>query len=484
VNNILINGINYTTGDPLLNDMDENDFSQKILNSLTKRDRELQSFSENNEKVRTFRSLAPAVEGPNKNNPKDVGWIYIIHKNVPSREEIINAITPLAEFRGMPNPQNPLIYNGEQREEYGEWIMNNLKVPGNKMPYYILIVGNPEEEKKPGIPFEFQSYLGLSGAVGRLDFDSIDDLKNYVSKIIHLEQTTNAVVNKEVITFATDSGFIDRSRDPTYYSRNFLAEPLSNQIEKFGYNVNRMFGSDATKENLKKALSNSKPAMVFTASHGFAAPDESLDIQKEVNGAICCQRQGNETSRDEYMFSGNDVPTDSNIPFLEGSVFVQFACFGGGTPKESIFNKWLDQKPKLYAPETFTSSLPKKLLSHPRGPIGYIAHLDVAFLHGFANPENPDIVHVLGQQWDSRIHPFYTMLETILKYYQPNGRSLYEMSQRLAFYSSIFADRAEKMALNELPLNNNKFREVVKNDFIMRNDSKNYLVFGDPAAKI
>jgi hypothetical protein len=36
--------------------------------------------------------------------------------------------------------QNPLIYNGEQREEYGEWIMNNLKVLGNKKPYYVLIV--------------------------------------------------------------------------------------------------------------------------------------------------------------------------------------------------------------------------------------------------------------------------------------------------------------------------------------------------------
>jgi hypothetical protein len=48
MNNILINGINYTTGDSLLNDMDEKDFSQKILNSLTKRDRELQSFSEKN----------------------------------------------------------------------------------------------------------------------------------------------------------------------------------------------------------------------------------------------------------------------------------------------------------------------------------------------------------------------------------------------------------------------------------------------------
>ena len=60
---------------------------------------------------------------------------------MPSREEIINAITSLAEFEASKSKsQNPLNYNGEQREEYGEWIMNNLKVLGNKKPYYVLIV--------------------------------------------------------------------------------------------------------------------------------------------------------------------------------------------------------------------------------------------------------------------------------------------------------------------------------------------------------
>ena len=55
---------------------------------------------------------------------------------MPSREEIINAITSLAEFEASKSKfQNPLIYNAEQREEYGEWIMNNLKVLGNKKPY-------------------------------------------------------------------------------------------------------------------------------------------------------------------------------------------------------------------------------------------------------------------------------------------------------------------------------------------------------------
>jgi len=476
VGNILINGINYTTGDLLFNGIDENDFSEKILNSLTKRIQELQPFSEKNENVRRFRSLQPPVPELDKNDPKIVGWTYIIHKNLSSNEEFINAIKPLAEFRGMSNPEKPLIYNGEKPEE---WVMQNLTIIGNKTPYYILIVGNPEEQNS-GIPFEFQSFLGLSSAVGRLDFDSIEELKNYVTKIIRLESSTNTAVDRQIITFAPDEGW----PGPTYYSKLFLADPLSNNMEKFGYTVNRILGNDATKENLKNSLSNSKPALVFTASHGFAAPNESLDIQKEINGAICCQEQGNEASRDEYMFSGNDIPSDPNTPFLEGSVFVQFACFGGGTPKESIFNKWLDEEPKLYASQTFTSSIPKKLLSHPRGPIGFIGHLDVAFLHGFANPANPDNLQVLGLEWDPRIKPFYSMLETILKYYRPNGRSLYEMSQRLAMYSSVFADRAEKMALNELPLNNNQFRKKVSDDFIMRNDSKNYLVFGDPAGKI
>ena len=52
MNNILINGINYPPGDPLPNDMDEKNFLRKILKSLTKRDRELQSFYEKNEKVK------------------------------------------------------------------------------------------------------------------------------------------------------------------------------------------------------------------------------------------------------------------------------------------------------------------------------------------------------------------------------------------------------------------------------------------------
>jgi hypothetical protein len=44
MNNFLINGINYTIGDPLLNDMNEKDFSTKDLKFSFKRNREYNPF--------------------------------------------------------------------------------------------------------------------------------------------------------------------------------------------------------------------------------------------------------------------------------------------------------------------------------------------------------------------------------------------------------------------------------------------------------
>lgn len=476
---ILINGLNYTTGKLLVDKINEYDFSDRILNSLTKRTKEFQSFSDKNKTLETFRGVQQAIPDLDKNNPKEVGWTYIINKNNTNKQEIINIIKTLAEFRGMVDPENPLMYNGEKFDKWNDWMMENVNIPGSKTPYYILIIGDPNEQT--GIPFEFQSFLGMGSTVGRLDFDSLEDLSNYVTKVIRLEKLNEAVVNKEIISFATDEGY----PGPTFYSKLFLAEPLSEDISKFGYNVNKIFGNYATKENLTKNLSNTNPAMVFTASHGLSAHNESFDTQKEINGAICCQKSDNEVSDDGWIYSSRDIPNNTpDRPFLEGSVFVQFACYGAGTPKESIFNKWFDEEPKLYTDKAFTASLPKKLLSHPRGPIAFIGHVDVAFLHGFDNPDNPDMPLIKGQQWDPRIRPFLSIFETILKKYQPTGRSLDDMSKRLAFYSNVFATRAEQITLDGLPLNSALFKTQVADQFIMRNDSNNYLILGDPAVRI
>ena len=77
----------------------------------------------------------------------------------------------------------PLDDNGEGPEEWADWQTDNYSDLIDKKPFYILILGGPKE-----VPFHFQSMLSTMAAVGRLDFDSMDDLSTYVEKIIRLEK--------------------------------------------------------------------------------------------------------------------------------------------------------------------------------------------------------------------------------------------------------------------------------------------------------
>lgn len=72
-----------------------------------------------------------------------------------------------------------------------------LDLEGKQVPQYILIVGGPDQ-----VPFLFQSILDTVANVGRVDFDSLDDLKNYVEKLIRLETAPEPVVAKEALMFA------------------------------------------------------------------------------------------------------------------------------------------------------------------------------------------------------------------------------------------------------------------------------------------
>jgi len=66
------------------------------------------------------------------------------------------------------------------------------------------------------------------------------------------------------------------------------------------------------------------------------------------------------------------------------------------------------------------AALPKRLLSHPNGPIAFIGHVDAAWMHGFVdNPDHPDIL----DRWHRRIEPFVSALNSLLEV-QPVGLAL------------------------------------------------------------
>jgi len=453
-------GLNYSTRKLLVDPVDGDKFAQTLLQSLGKNVDEVRSLSRSTTRGTTFRG-SQEVERKvvDLGNPLSVGWTFLVSDKDPRKDEIIRAMRPLAERRGMKDPEKPLVLNVTDVDDWLDWLQDNYFSPDvEQQPHYVLIVGDPQH-----VPFRFQSILATAGAVGRLDFDSITDIEAYVAKVIRLETAKKTVVKNEALFFATDDGV----QDPTYFSRRFMAEPLAKARQNQKLNTTTLFGDDATKSQLLEALSKTKPALVYTASHGLGAPDQPFETQKKINGAICCRQ-----TDDDYLLTAADIPTDQ--PFLEGAVVFQFACYSYGTPAESDYEHWLGQ-PELNTTSDFVAALPKTLLAHSQGPIAFVGHVDVAWLHIYEDPEFTGMYDV----WNPRIEPFKKAVEALLGV-QPPGQAMAPMSTRYDLYNAFLTNAYDRMQRGK-PMPED-FPKRLVNQFITRSDAQNYMVLGDPAA--
>jgi hypothetical protein len=329
----------------------------------------------------------------------------------------------------------------------------------------VLIVGGPDQ-----VPFRIQSLLGVAAAVGRLDFDSVRDLKPHVDKVVRLETAPHPTTSAEEICFAPDGG----PKDATYFSRRFMAEPLVDRIRSRGFRIpTPLLGDDATKTNLQSALENGKPTLVYTASNGAVAKDESFEVQKRLNGAICCQRLAGGPS-DDRLYSADDVPLDR--PFLEGAIWFQFACFGYGTPAESDFNHWR-RKPQMNTTHDFVAALPKRLVAHSRDPAAFVGHVDLAIVYTSEDPNDPLFVN----RWHDRLEPFAQAVDVLLEA-QPVGIAMADMSKRYDVGNALLTSAFDNLQRDNPQLLYDP-AELVE-AFITRNDAQNYFVFGDPAVRL
>ncbi len=458
-------GLNYDTEEPLFAQKDETAFTRGILRQFALPP---PSFGVEEEAAEAVVFRAAEVQRQRTDDlgdPRVVGWTILVNRADPRRDDYLRILRPLAARRGMKDPDQPLLFDGSSHVEWQDWLLENYTPPDlSDPPLYVLIVGGPEQ-----VPFRFQSFLDASAAVGRLDFDDLGDLETYVAKIMALEDAPAPVVAREALFFAPDGG----PSDATHFSRRFMAEPLARMTEnRLGFATTNIVQQDATHARLQEALDGAFPALVYTASHGLGAPGKPLEFQRQFNGAIVCQKEAGKSLR-ERLFSAEDIPLDR--PFLEGSVFFQFACFGMGTPAQSDFARW---DPLMCEPNSetdFVSALPKKLLAHPRGPIAYLGHIDTAYLHGFDDPDDPD----LGERWSPRLKPFMDALQTLLTV-QPVGLALQNMNVRFnnanAYLTNIFDTSGFNIRPDLMPR--------VASTYIFRNDAQNYMVFGDPAARL
>jgi len=398
-------------------------------------------------------------------------WSFIVHANDPNKYEIIDIVKKLGKFHEMDSPDEPLEFDADNEFEWHHWIRRNYNngfTPKTR-PNHILIVGTPEQ-----IPFGFQSRLSKKPRVGRVCFDSLDDLENYVDKVIRMSEEPPSGLKRHSSFFATNYGKMeDGTYDVTQYSYNELVTPLKQFLEgeKIPVDITRI--EEMKKKPMLNKLESNQSALVFFAGHGIG--NVPKDKQLQLQGAFCCQ-DWIETKNDSELFSAFDVPDDE--PFLEGAMVINFSCFGYGTPKlDDIVNFSFDGNRirNSLSDESFVAALPKKLIAHPKGPLGYIGHANSLYLSGFYNLDTS-----IPDDLKRDISPFESIFDYL---FQNNtlGNSIEDMNDNAAMESDRFSDAILRFQGGD---KNRETKLEIVNSFFQSHDFDNYLIFGDPAIRL
>ena len=260
-------------------------------------------------------------------------------------------------------------------EDAAAFRLRHRSIPGRveprQIPYYLMLAGSPEK-----ISFTFQQELATDHAVGRLDLSELDAAA-YAGSVVRAE-SGQVTVPKRITVFAPKNPG-DRA---TRMSAEMLAAPLAVALRATNplWQVEEIGGAKAA---LSACIApQSRPAILFTASHGLGYPD-SDPRQQSRQGALVCQEWRPLSGlpvTDEQIFTSDDI---GDIR-LDGMLGFHFACFSAGTPETDDFagsSTTASASPRL-APVPFSARLPQRMLA--QGALAVIGHVDRAWACSFA----------------------------------------------------------------------------------------------------
>ena len=330
------------------------------------------------------------------------------------------------------------------------------------VPYYLLLVGGPEQ-----IPYRFQHQLDIQYAVGRIDFDSPRDYARYARSVVRAE-TEGAPTPREIALFG-----VRNEDDPTTgFTVDHLLRPLAARLsrDRPRWRLRAVLEERASKERLASLLGGEeRPAVLVTASHGMGFPADDPRQLRHQGALLCREWPGPRAWRgpipEEHYFSADDLGDRRS---LAGLVSFHYACFGGGTDRRDDFT-WRPAGGRArVAPRAFVSSLAKRQLAHPRaGALAVVGHVGRAWGFSYVWP---------GAGEQSQV--FEGALKRLLDGY-PVGSAMEPFHLRYAELASDLAAELEEIDFGRRP-----DEDLLANLWTARNDARNYLVVGDPAARV
>jgi hypothetical protein len=414
-----------------------------------------------------------AIADIDPNNLEEAGWCVLFAKDTDPR--VKSALEPLLTHRQKQACRLFKIFEGLSGFLPGDdartWIERQgagfaVVDPEHGVPLYVLLVGSPRE-----IPFEFQYLLDLYWNVGRLDFDTPEEYRQYAESVVAYETGTTLPHKKRAAIF-TVKNEADRA---TGLLHNQVAKPILNgtggvrTLQGFkGFQVAPFLAEDATKERLSRLLAGLEeggpPAFLFTGSHGVKFKMED-PAQREKQGAILCQNwPGFGRATPEHLFTAADLPADVRV---HGLIHFFFACYGGGCPREDNFGLASGQPPRQLVSEPIVARLPQRLLTS--GALASFAHVDRAWAYSYQNSRSAPQVQEMRD-----------VMVRILQG-QRLGQAIDTFNMRWAVLSAELQESQNLRAAFTTELVSNA---ALANRYVARNDARNYVVIGDPAVRL
>lgn len=481
---LYFNGINASTGNYGLPPMRGEELAEFI-----KGVKKPENFDELEARYKTKDIRKYGVkEGVDPSNLAEAGWGVIFPTGF--NPAIKEALQPLLDWRKSQATQIKNRYrcydgqesgpNGELLEPYypdeskSDFLGRNGVGFGpadpDKVPYYLLLVGSPQE-----IPYEFQYHLDVQYAVGRIHFDTIEAYANYAQSVVAVEKG-QVKLPRQVTFFGTKNG----DDEATRLSSAYLIQPLLDKLKsETTWTFDACLGEQASKTQLSQLLGGDKtPALLFTASHG-AEFDLGDSHQIPHQGALICQeypgpkewkaRHGGNWSplTQDVYFAGDDLSSDKS---LLGLLAFFFACYGAGTPQEDEFYEQAFSQPKAIAPYPFVAQLPMKLLSHPRGgALAAVGHVERAWAYSFLWPDAGSEAQTVA---------FESTIKALLAG-KTIGVAIEYFNEKYAEYSTVLTDTLKKVKAGK-----QVSPYKLANLWTANNDSRNFVIIGDPAVRL
>ena len=98
---ILGTGIDYSTGEVLIDSIDEETFGQTIVASLARHADQLRSTARTRARGAAVRGEVERERTVDLGDPRAAGWTFLVNRDDPRGADIEQALGPLGEHRGM-----------------------------------------------------------------------------------------------------------------------------------------------------------------------------------------------------------------------------------------------------------------------------------------------------------------------------------------------------------------------------------------------